>query len=130
MSKEPRREGTLKALGEIVRASLKARAYQHITVAELRQRIDSGQALTIVDCRTPREFADGHLDGALNISYRVFMDRYAEIPTDRPIVMVCYVGMYSRAAAQKLAESVRCEVHSLSGGMKAWDSAHGIDDDE
>lgn len=129
-SKKRRRTGRLKALGEIVRASLKARAYQPITVAELRQRIDSGSPLTIVDCRTPREFADGHIDGALNVSYRVFMDRHAEIPTDRPIVTVCYVGIYSRAAAQKLAESGHCQIHSLIGGMKAWNAAHGIDDDE
>lgn len=95
--------GTIKALGEVVAASLRARAFIDITPADLRGRLDAGELLTIVDCRAPRDFAEGHLPDAINVSYRTFMDDWHRVPAGRPIVTMCYVGMYSRAAAQRLA---------------------------
>jgi len=54
---------------------------------------------TIIDVRTPAEYAEGHLDGAMNIDVQAadFDDRIAELPTDAEYIVYCRTG--SRAAA-------------------------------
>lgn len=131
MAKKPPLEGTFKAIGELVVASLRPRGYTPITVAELRARLDAAEALTIIDCRAPADFAEGHLPGAINVSYRTFMDEWERIPRALPVVTLCYVGMYSRAAAQRLAQGGHTAVMHLVGGIKAWEAAFGpLDPDD
>ncbi len=130
MPRKPPTEGTIKALGELVVASLRSRAYTRMSVAELRTRMDTGEALTIVDCRSPLDFNDGHLPGAINLSYRTFMDEWERVPQGGPIAAICYVGMYSRAAAQKLARNGYPSVFHVVGGMRAWSEAYGDPSEE
>jgi phage shock protein E len=56
-------------------------------------------ASTIIDVRTPAEYAEGHLAGAVNIDVQSadFADRIAELPTDAEYIVYCRTG--SRAAA-------------------------------
>jgi rhodanese-related sulfurtransferase len=130
MAKKPPFEGTFKALGELVVASLRSRGYSSITVAELRARLDVAEPLTIVDCRAATDFAEGHIPGALNVSYRTFMDEWECIPRGLPIVTLCYVGMYSRAASQRLVQGGHTTVLNLVGGMRAWYAAYGEPDQD
>ena len=46
-------------------------------------------------------------------------DRYTELPTDRPIVVICRSGGRSAKAAEALV-SAGYEAVNLAGGMKAW----------
>lgn len=125
MTARPPMAGTMKALGELAIAAVQPRAYQFLTVEELRALLASGEAPTIVDCRAEADYAAGHIAGAMNVPYRSFMKRHEAVPRGSPVVTVCYVGMYSRAAAQKLARSGHAKVFSLLGGMEAWVSSSG-----
>ncbi len=60
----------------------------------------------VLDVRTPAEFAEGHLDGAVNIDVQGtdFAARAAELPTDAPVVVYCRSGNRSAAAVAVLRD--------------------------
>jgi hypothetical protein len=60
-----------------------------ITPAELKAQLDRGEPVVIVDGRSPTDFAQGHLQGALSIPVGEISDRYQELPKDRLIVVYC-----------------------------------------
>lgn len=73
----------------------------------------------VVDVRTPTEFADGHLPGAINIPVDDLRERLQELPTDRPIVTYCQVGQRGYLA-QRILKQRGYDVANLSGGYKTW----------
>lgn len=77
------------------------------------------EGATLVDVRTPGEFAAGHIDGAVNIPVQGFSSRASEIPKGRPVVLYCASGIRSGAAARTLRSAGRTDVHNL-GGISRW----------
>lgn len=73
---------------------------------------------TLLDVRTPAEFEEGHVDGALNIPVQVLAQRLADVPRDQPVVVYCRSGARSAAASEVLTEA-GYTVHDL-GPMSAW----------
>lgn len=98
--------------------------YVSISPARLERMLQSGRELTVVDCREPGLYEASHITGARSMPYDVFMKEHRTLPATAPVVLVCYVGMFSRVAASKLCDSGYTEVLSLRGGMKHWDAAH------
>jgi sulfur-carrier protein adenylyltransferase/sulfurtransferase len=86
-------------------------------MADARQ---SGAGITVVDVREPREFAAGHLAGALNIPVGDLPRRRAEIPLEFPVVFVCRSGVRSRAACELASGAGIQNPANLEGGMLAW----------
>lgn len=88
-----------------------------IEPAELRTTKNA----VIVDVRSPEEFAQGHVDGAINIPLDTLGQRAAQLPRDACIVTVCAKGggRSERAAEQLLARGFS-SVRSLCGGTQAW----------
>lgn len=74
---------------------------------------------TLVDVRSPEEFASGHIQGAINIPVQQIDSRAAEIPTGKPVVLYCRSGARSGQAASILRGKGRADVHNL-GGMSNW----------
>lgn len=74
---------------------------------------------TLLDVRTPEEFAAGHIDGALLVPVDELEGRLTEVSRDRPVVVYCRSGGRSARAASILGEA-GYEVHDL-GGMSSWD---------
>ncbi|MFJ3727986.1 rhodanese-like domain-containing protein [Streptomyces sp. NPDC090045] len=97
-----------------------------LSVAEAQPRLDG---LTVVDVRTPAEFASGHLPDALNIP----LDRIGralpelrEAAGRKPLLLVCSSGARSDNATATLA-SHGIPASSLSGGTTAWAAGgHGL----
>jgi len=92
-----------------------------ITVAELRSRTD----VTIIDTRTPFEFATGFIAGAIDLplyTTQAAIDdgHYGQPRDDRTIVVYDRVGNRSRLAAQTLIDAGFKNVLSLEGGIEAW----------
>lgn len=57
---------------------------------------------SLVDVRTPEEFAGKHVDGAKNIPIDDLASRMAEIPKNKPVVVYCQSGARSAAGARML----------------------------
>lgn len=61
-----------------------------------------GDRLVVLDVRTPEEFAQGHVPGALLIPVRELEARWREIPEGRPVLIVCRTGRRAAAAYDML----------------------------
>jgi len=92
-----------------------------ISVSELKQRIDSGNAPFIVDVREPSEYQICNI-GARLIPMNEVPARLAEIPRDREVVLHCKSGVRSQRVAEFLAQSGYTNVSNLAGGILAWAS--------
>jgi NADPH-dependent 2,4-dienoyl-CoA reductase/sulfur reductase-like enzyme/rhodanese-related sulfurtransferase len=73
---------------------------------------------SLIDVRTPREFAAGSIPGAVNIPVDELRERLAEVP-DGPLVVHCQVGQRGHTAARILAQHGR-DVVNLDGGYRTW----------
>ncbi|MCC6612872.1 MAG: rhodanese-like domain-containing protein [Anaerolineae bacterium] len=82
----------------------------------------SGAEHLLVDVRTPEEFAEGHIPGAVNISVQTLPDRLNEIPRDIPVVVYCRSGNRSGQASQILAQAGYETIYDL-GAITAWQAA-------
>jgi NADPH-dependent 2,4-dienoyl-CoA reductase/sulfur reductase-like enzyme/rhodanese-related sulfurtransferase len=79
---------------------------------------------TLVDVRTPAEFAKGGIPGALNIPVDDLRDRLDEVPPG-PVVVHCAVGLRGHVAARILRQRGWDDVRNLSGGYTTWKAGTG-----
>ncbi|MFN8045336.1 MAG: FAD-dependent oxidoreductase [Dermatophilaceae bacterium] len=79
---------------------------------------------TLVDVRTPAEFAKGAIPGALNIPVDDLRDRLDEVPPG-PVVVHCAVGLRGHVAARILRQRGWDDVRNLSGGYTTWKAGTG-----
>jgi phage shock protein E len=85
---------------------------------EARRLVEGGARL--VDVRTPEEFGDGHLPGAVNIPVQELDRRMAELePKNETIVLYCRSGNRSGKSARMLKAAGFADVHDL-GAMSRW----------
>jgi len=76
--------------------------------------------LMLVDVREPREFAAGHLPGAINMPMSELDRRLAELPARSTVVFMCRSGGRSlRACGQALRDGAVTPLQ-LEGGLLAW----------
>lgn len=88
--------------------------------AERRLREDPDGPL-LVDVREDHEFVDVRAPGAVHVPMSTFAARAGELPSDRPLMIVCHTGARSSAAAGFLIRSGRSDVVNVGGGMEAWE---------
>ena len=76
----------------------------------------------ILDVRTPEEYADGRLAGAVLLPVIELPLRLNELPKDKktPILVYCALGPRSEAARRYLTEQGYTSVQVLEGGITAW----------
>ncbi|GAA3627687.1 hypothetical protein GCM10022200_07690 [Microbacterium awajiense] len=89
--------------------------------------VEVGADTVIVDVRTPEEFAQGHLEGAVNVDLQsgAFEDEIGEYPVDGEYLVYCRIGNRSGQAVA-IMESMGCDdVHNI-GGVEDSSSATGI----
>ncbi len=113
----------LMAAGRTVDAEMvrENRLYRNARPADLQADLEAGKPLCVIDVRTPQEWANGHIAGALHIPVDDISKRLSEVPRDgRRMFLVCAGGGRSSAAANLLANRGYLNVHSIEGGMGAW----------
>ena len=77
----------------------------------------------LIDVRTPEEYAEGHIEGALNIDFMnppAFDKEFSALDTSKPLMIYCRSGNRSRRAAEKLKAMGFQQVFDLEGGYRAW----------
>ena len=90
-----------------------------ISVKELKQRMDAGEDLFLLDVREPFEYQIANLGGKL-IPQNEVPRRLEEIDRNREIVVHCKVGGRSQRVAEFLKRSGYANVANLAGGILAW----------
>jgi rhodanese-related sulfurtransferase len=104
-----------------VAAGLLRGDHPQVTVEELLAAKDNGDERTplLLDVRTPKEFAAGHIPGATNIPVDELRSRLGELPRDRPITAYCQVGQRGYLAVRILRQT-GFQAANLAGGFKTY----------
>ncbi|WP_396177264.1 thioredoxin domain-containing protein [Flavobacterium sp.] len=89
------------------------------------EKIKSGEAIQLLDVRTPEEFNEQHIDGATNINWNGsgFEQKVAQFDKTKPMYVYCLSGGRSRQASIKLSEMGYQNVYELDGGIMKWNAA-------
>ena len=76
----------------------------------------------VIDVRTPEEFADGHIAGAVNIPVQSsdFSARVAELDPNATYAVYCRSGNRSQPAVAAMSEAGITTIFELSSGTKGW----------
>jgi len=95
------------------------------TIQQLQAAIAAGENLSLVDVRTPSEFAAAHIEGSRlvpldRLSGPTLKELAAESATQ---VLVCATGRRAGLAAEKLAAASAGNPRVLEGGLSAWTQA-------
>ena len=77
---------------------------------------------TVIDVRTPAEYAEGHLEGAVLVDYNApdFAERIAEFERDGEYLVYCRSGNRSAGARATMGELGFTDVVDVEGGAVAW----------
>ncbi|UPT73315.1 MAG: rhodanese-like domain-containing protein [Elusimicrobiota bacterium] len=73
----------------------------------------------LLDVRQPEEYETARLEGAVLIPLGELPGRLAELPKDRPLVVMCHHGMRSAHAVHHLRQA-GFDAVNLTGGIDAW----------
>lgn len=93
---------------------------ESITPTELKQRLDSGEDLLLLDVREEDEVALCALPGSLHLPMNRIPLQHNELPDDRTIVLYCHHGVRSLHSALYLADAGFERLINLKGGIDAW----------
>jgi sulfur-carrier protein adenylyltransferase/sulfurtransferase len=108
--------------GAVSEEAAEAAAGSTITAPELRDMMDAGKPLFLVDVREPAEYEIVRIPGATLIPNREILtgEALSSLPQDKPVVLYCRTGVRSaEALAAVKAAGFRDAVH-VQGGVTAW----------
>ena len=93
-----------------------------ITPGELRELLDSGKKLALIDVREPVEWDIVHIDGAQLIPQSLINsgEGLAKLPQDRMPVLYCKTGVRSAEALATVKKAGFSDAVHLQGGIVAW----------
>lgn len=97
-----------------------ANAYRKVTAEEGKALMNQG-GVTVVDVRTPQEYADGHVPGAVNIPNEDIGSAQPSQLSDKDekLVVYCRTGVRSKQASDKLVAMGFTDVNDM-GGIVDW----------
>ncbi|WP_237571843.1 adenylyltransferase/sulfurtransferase MoeZ [Mycolicibacterium lacusdiani] len=93
-----------------------------VTPRELREMLDSGKKVALIDVREPVEWDINHIDGAELIPKSALEagDGLARLPHDRVPVLYCKTGVRSAEALAAVKKAGFADALHLQGGIVAW----------
>ena len=96
-----------------------------ISAVQLKERLDRGDKITIIDVREPHEWQIANLEqyGSKLIPLGTVPDRVGELSKDDEIVVHCKMGGRSAKAYEFLKQSGFTKIQNLRGGIIAWADA-------
>lgn len=110
---------------------------ESVTVEQLKQMVDEGEMIMLIDVREPNEFNAGYIPGALNIprgtlefniGNESFWDEamlYMPLK-DEPIIVYCKKGKRSILAALSLQQLGYSNVKFVENGWKKWEMTYPL----
>jgi len=103
---------------------LRKKPARMLSAAELKQQLDKGEDILVIDVRGAEEYVGGlgHIKGSRNIEIENLPRHLDELKAyrQRPIVIVCRTDHRSAKAAQILTQAGFSDVTVLRGGMEQW----------
>ncbi len=78
-------------------------------------------SVTLLDARTPAEYACGHIEGFMNIPVDQLREHLEDIPPERPVYVICQSGLRSYIACRILAQN-GYDCYNFSGGYRFYET--------
>jgi rhodanese-related sulfurtransferase len=99
-----------------------AAAESTVTPREVRELLDSGKKLALIDVREPVEWDINHIDGAELIPKSTIEsgEGLAKLPHDRISVLYCKTGVRSAEALAAVKKAGFSDALHMQGGIVAW----------
>ena len=94
-----------------------------ISVQALKQQLEGHDFSHIVDVRTPEERARNHIADSIHVPMSDILANGLNIQKDNEVILVCGTGYRSNIVASRLKQDGFSHVHSLAGGLTAWQNA-------
>ncbi|MEM9831225.1 MAG: rhodanese-like domain-containing protein [Bacteroidota bacterium] len=99
--------------------------FEEIDVTTAQQLLSEDENTLVLDVRTPAEYAEGHIEGAINIdiSDDSFSDKVAELEKDKTYIVHCAANVENGRSAKslKIMSDLGFEhLISMEGGFTAW----------
>lgn len=93
-----------------------------VTVEDLKASLAIGEQILLVDVRPANDFCGdlGHIPGARSFPLETLPAQVSELPTDRPIRLICRTDRRSSQAKDLLDRAGFTDVRVVQGGMTAW----------
>lgn len=94
---------------------------EEISATSLKERLDAGEDIQLIDVRQPDENAFAKIEGAKLIPLGDVIKRMGEIDPKRETVIHCKMGGRSAKAVEMLQQAgFTGELKNLKGGITAW----------
>ena len=93
---------------------------RQLSAKELEQR----KGMVLLDVRTDREYAQGHIPGAVHVPLSDIGDRIKKLKKDKELVVYCQNGNRSIWAIKRLMGMGYKNLFNLRGGYRAWKRTH------
>jgi rhodanese-related sulfurtransferase len=91
-----------------------------LTPEQVLDKLDTEQALRVVDVRKPAEFGVAHIPGAINIPLAELEKRIDELRHDNGVLIYCINGSRTRKAEPIVYASEISNVYHLEGAFQGW----------
>ncbi|MGB7070718.1 MAG: rhodanese-like domain-containing protein [Pyrinomonadaceae bacterium] len=94
---------------------------QEITASELKDQLDAGEDIQLIDVRQPDEYDFAKIAGSKLIPLGEVLKRISEIDENRRTVVHCKMGGRSAKAIEALKQAgFKGDMQNLHGGITAW----------
>ncbi len=96
-----------------------------ISIDDFEKKLSTND-IQLVDVRTPEEFNQGHLKGALNynINSGEFQQQIAKLDKSKVVLVYCLSGGRSASAAELMSTNGFQEIYNMQGGIMKWTAAN------
>ena len=111
---------TSQVISKITNQPIAAATYKTLSASQLKQLIDSKEDIYLIDVRTEEQFAESHIQGAVNIPYNKLGVMITQIPKDKKVVLYCNTGQKSVSGAQFLADRNFSNVYAVTEGYSVY----------
>lgn len=95
---------------------------KQVSIKEFEENLKETPNAVLIDLRTPKEFASGHIKGAINIDFfgKGFYNQLLKYPKYTPLFIYCESGGRSGQTFERLKNEGYQFVYEMYEGMNAW----------
>jgi rhodanese-related sulfurtransferase len=96
-----------------------------VSIDKAAEMLDSGEKVTVLDVRTPEEYADGHLKEAVNVDFNGgdFESQIAKLDPSKPYLVHCAAGGRSGKSMELFKKLKFTKIYHLADGYNGWTDA-------
>ncbi len=106
----------------LLSSDLRADAPADVDVEKAAQLLAGDPTITVIDVRTPEEFAEGHLKGAVNLDFNAddFEEKVSKLDPSKPYLVHCAAGGRSGQSMELFEKFKFSRIFHLESGYRAW----------